>query len=705
MFKTYSYKKHLVLQQDQKDCGCACLKMVLRYYSSDENLEYLKELSGTNEKGTSFLGLIQASEKLGIEAIAYNASIEDIIKLETPYILHIENDGMLHYVLCFGYNKKKGFIIADPGYGMAYYSTNQLEKLWKSGNILVFNKTERLVTKSVSKYEHFFWVMSMIKQDQSFYIAAVFIGVMISLLSMSTLVFTEKLIDVVLPSRDIGLLFKTLTIWFLLLITILILSFVRSKVLLNQAYRFNIRVFDFFFKRLLRMPKLFFDSKKKGDMIARMNDTQRIQRNVKTIIADSFIEFFTLVVALIFLFSYSTAVGWLVTASFPVLLLSVWLYIPTVKRLQQRMFSKYAVVESNYIDTISGINTIKVYNKEPIFFSKTVDYYKAFQKSILELVHKDISQALLVTISGTIITGVAIAYAVLQVYDRAIETGDLIAIISLVTMVVGGVEGIVQLNFEILESKIALQRMFDFVQRGTTLETEIQTDQNTSIDQIYSISINNVVFAYPGQSLIIEKSDLSFKKGQIHYLMGSSGSGKSTLAQLLLKFYNPVEGTIMINNDVNLKNIDNKKWLSYVSYVPQDIKIYNESLYYNLTLGLDIEIVIDYCENELGLASFFNKFKDDYNTILGEEGVTPSGGEKQFIAIARALIHRPKLLILDEATSSLDSLSQLKVLKLLDSIKKNMIILFITHDDRIVEKNNSTVYELRDKIISLNRSI
>jgi ATP-binding cassette subfamily B protein len=680
--------------------------MTLRFYGGDANLEYLKEISGTNSKGTTFLGLIQASEKIGLFSEAYEASIEDIKKIKEPFILHVEQNGFLHYLTCFDYDPKKGFTIADPAIGLLTYSEEELLNIWKSGYILIVKKEYDKEPLTTLKRGYFKWVLDMMKKDTSYYISAVFLGVVIALLNMTTLVFTEKLIDVVLPSRSLALLFKTLSIWFALLLITIALNYMRSMVLIQQAYNFNVRIFRFFFKRLLKMPKVFFDSKKQGDMIARMNDTERIQRNIKTIIADSFIQVFVVLIAVVFLFYYSSDVALIVLASFLILYLCTWLFNIKIKKLQHKMFSDYAQTESNYIDTISGIETIKVFNKESFYFKKNFIQYKSFQNSILKLVKYDINQGTLIEVSSTIISASGIAYAVLLVFNRVIEVGDLIAIISLIFMIIGGVKGIVQLNFEIFESKIAIERMFDFVQRSNDIEGNAAMSNLQEVKDIHTISINDLSFSYPGQDFLITRANLTLGKGQITFLKGQSGSGKSTLSQLLLKFYNQNSGTISINNKYELQSIDTKHWRNQIAYVPQSIKIFNDSILYNIALNdkQPEDEIIDFCKDYLQVDDMFTKFKDSYWTILGEEGVTPSGGEKQIIAIARALITEPKVLILDEATASMDKGTQNIILELLNTIKKDMIILFITHNEELSSDNLGNTYTLKDKVISLKET-
>jgi ATP-binding cassette subfamily B protein len=676
--------------------------MILRYYKGDINLEYLKEISGTTSKGTSFLGLMQASEKIGLVSEAYEAKLEDIKKIKNPYILHVElESGLQHYVTCFSYGKK-GFVIGDPALGIKTYTEKELLEIWKSGYVLIVNKAKNNVILKPYKNESFKWVLEMMKEDTSFYISTIFLGIIIALLNMTTLVFTEKLLDVVLPSRDLSLLFKTVSIWFLLLVFVTGLNYIRSIILIKQAYRFNIRVFRFFFKRLLKMPKSFFDTKRQGDMIARMNDTQRIQQNIKTVIADSFIELCVVLIALIFLFSYSSKVALIILIAFPVLFMCSLLFNEIIKKLQSKMFGNYAQTESNYIDTISGIETIKVFNKEGRYFNKNTKVYLSFQKAILNIVKQDINQNTLIDFCGTIISVSAISYAVLLAFNRIIEIGDMIAIISLIFMIIEAIKNLVQLNIEIFESKIAIERMFDFVKRSEQIETTFKEGYKT-INDIFSIDLKEISFFYPGQDYLITNGSMKLKKGEITFLKGQSGSGKSTVSQLLLKFYKQNSGNIIINNEFQLDEIDTTVWRSYVSYVPQNIKIFNGDVLYNIVLDdtVDENKVINFCEEKLKINPFFSKFKDSYWTILGEEGIKPSGGEKQIIALARALYKKPKILILDEATSSMDALTQKRIWELLNSIKEEMIIFFITHDEKLTINSKNNVYKVEDKMISL----
>ncbi len=690
------YKRSVVLQQDAKDCGCACLKTLVRYYGGDVNLEYLRELSGTTAlEGTSILGLIQASEKIGLKGVAYQLSIEELKKQEKPCILHVEKAEGNHYITCFTF-RNNFFLIGDPAIGYCKYTEEELLKIWKKKYAILFEKREKL---NVKKKSHFIWLWKVIKKDSSFFIVAVFLGIIISFLSMSTLVFTEKLVDVILPAKNKILLYKSLAMWAFLLLSIIGLNYIRTIVLIKQAYRFNIRIIGYFFEKLLFMPKSFFDSKKQGDMIARMNDTERLQENIRTVIADSLVEVAVLFSAFAFTAYYSWQVATLILVVSPVIYLCVYIYNTHIKNTQRNAMVNYAKTEANYIDTINGIATIKVFTKEKIFSEKNISIYTKYQMKLFELQQLEINQMMVVKFSGTLIAICGTSYAIVQMFNNVIELGDLIAITSLIFILIDSINGIAQLNFDFYESKIALERIFDFVERSEALEKDTKNidSENKNID---SILIKGAYFAFPGQDYLIKNSFLELKKGSLTALVGQNGSGKSTILQILLKFYNLEKGQILINREDNFNNFNTSHWRKIIANVPQNIKIFNDDLLYNLSLDKDIPetVIVNFCK-EFGFDKYFKRFKNNYRTLLGEEGINVSGGEKQLIALARVLFKKPKILLLDEPTASMDIETEKFVLAIIAKIKKNTIILFVTHKKEMIKSVADNIYKLENKVI------
>jgi len=271
-------KKSLVVQQDQSDCGVACLLSVIKYYSGTNTLENLRQLSGTNITGTTLLGLYQAAQKTGFNATGCEASIASLTAYGAPCILHANNN---HYVVCFGTlvkNDVQQFIVGDPSKGILYLNSKQLDELWKTKICLELLPNESFKTAKDIKHEKRKWIIELIKTDTPLLTIAAVLGVVIAALGLVMAIFSQRLIDEILPKKEFMKLDLGIVFVFVLLLIREGISTLRQYFLLRQSKDFNNRITDFFYTHLLQLPKPFFDTRKIGELTARLNDTTRIQR-------------------------------------------------------------------------------------------------------------------------------------------------------------------------------------------------------------------------------------------------------------------------------------------------------------------------------------------------------------------------------------------------------------------------------------------
>ena len=250
-------------------------------------------------------------------------------------------------------------------------------------------------------------------------------------------------------------------------------------------------------------------------------------------------------------------------------------------------------------------------------------------------------------------------------------------------------------NIQFQEAMVAFDRMFEFASIGKeSVNSELKKND------FDNLSLSKVSFRFPGGKQILKDISLNLNKGKIVALLGESGGGKSTLVQLIQKFYTPDEGRIQANG-TDLSLLDTVAWRDDIGSVPQDLKIFNASLLFNITLSDqkdDYEKAIIFCE-ENGFGRYFNEFPQKYMTLLGEEGINISGGQKQLIVLARALFCKPRLLLLDEATSAMDKNTEDFVLSFLQKNKIGMAILIVTHRIRVAQHCDQ-IYILEDGLIS-----
>ncbi|MCB0462948.1 MAG: ATP-binding cassette domain-containing protein, partial [Flavobacteriaceae bacterium] len=461
--------------------------------------------------------------------------------------------------------------------------------------------------------------------------------------------------------------------------------------LIRQGKDYNIRIIKFFYSKLLKLPKSFFDSRKTGDLIARMNDTSRIQNTVTSFISSIIVNLLMIIVSSIAIFSYNWKIGLLSLLWFPTFLIIVLFFHPKILQSQTKLMQFYAQNESNYIDTIKGIETIKSFNKQNIFTALTLNIYTNYKVENYKLGKVGLQYQLVSQSIGSIfIVGLIIYGSYLTIYSD-FTSGGVIAVLQLSTMLMGSVAGLAMLNIQLQEAKVALNRMFEYTSID---EEQLLEVENKKLD-VNALELIDVSFGYPGRAKILNNINFSINKGECLGIVGEIGTGKSTLLQIIQQFYYPNSGTIKINNSENINEINITDWRNKLSVVSQQTHIFNGNIFYNIVLeeDYDQENIAAFCKS-FGIDSFIDMLPQSYFTIVGEEGVNLSGGQRQIIAFARALYKKPQLLLLDEATASMDTKTEAFFIEILQKIKNEIIIIFVTH--RI-----ETLSKIADKTLQL----
>lgn len=195
------FNKHYIKQQDQSDCGVACLQMVLSYYGGRESFERLRELSGTQQTGTTMLGLVQAAKEVKLDVQAFRGNCEELKKADFPALLHITKQGGLnHYVVVFAYQDDL-FFVADPAEGILQISTEELEKIWISKAVLLFKKDPEFESKKNKEHRTWYWFKQQLSADSNRLLLTFILGLVIALLSLVISLFTQQLVDKILPEK------------------------------------------------------------------------------------------------------------------------------------------------------------------------------------------------------------------------------------------------------------------------------------------------------------------------------------------------------------------------------------------------------------------------------------------------------------------------------------------------------------------------
>ena len=670
-------------QHDQSDCGVACLQSALKHFGARAvSFERLRELSGTSRQGTTMLGLLQAAHELGMDAQGYEATTAQLLECTDLCILHILKDGKLqHYVVYYGYDPATNTVrIGDPAEPqIENWSLEQLESVWQSKALLLLQPTDKLHLGTTARKKQWQWIMELVREDTQLLGLALALGIAVAILGLATAIFSQQLLDNILPSGDQMRLFTGAGLLLVLLLARGGLSYLRGLFLLRQSRDFNLRIVDAFYGRLLHLPKSFFDNRKTGDLIARMNDTRRIQRTVAYVASGLMIDFLLVLVASGAILWYDWRLGLVSLGWLPVFGWIVYRFHPRILQGQRQVMAAYANNESNYVDTMQGIGVIKVHNRQSVFARLTQSIYGLFQEAILSLGKVGLGYQLFTEIASAVFISGIILWSAWYVLGGQLSSGALIAILQFVGILMTSAAGLAQANIQLQEARVAFDRMYEFTSIDSEYDREAEQPQSV-IQEFADLRVEHLRFRFPGRAALLEDVSFRVSRGEWITIMGESGCGKSTLLQILQKFYRPEAGRLKVNG-VDLDLLGYEAWRGQLGVVPQEIKLFNGTLLDNILLGVipDDLKELEQLLRHYGMDDYFRAFPNGYATIVGEEGINLSGGQRQMVALARALWQKPQLLLLDEPTAALDRDTEQRVLTLLQQLRKEAGIIVLTH--------------------------
>lgn len=690
--KPLKHIKHThVRQHGEYSCGLACLASIVKYHEGEIRQEQLRHISGTTLRGTTILGLYQAANKIGFDAEGYGADIENLKKIENPVVLHVIIDNKRqHFVVCYGFDGK--FMIGDPGWGVVQYTEDELNAIWQSKTLMALSPNPHFAKAKAETAQKRKWIGELVKEDLPILSIAAVLGIVIAILGLATAIFSQKLIDNILPSGNISKLVLGLALFATIMLMHGCIGYVRGIFLVRQSRDFNNRIINSFFGKLLYLPKTFFESCNTGEMIARMNDAQRIQRTIIFLTSSILIDALVLAVSSLFIFVYSVPLALLALASIPLYGLLAWRYNKKVIEHQREVMVSHAENESNYVNTLQGISVIKSSNKEDIFATLTKNIYGVFQDKIYNLGILRNNIGLLQQVIGAVLITSVIALASINVLDQSLQLGEMIAVLTMVGAIIPAASNLVMANIQLQEAKIAFDRMFEFANTEPEYEKAGTVDGQVQDITIDNVSVQNINFRFPGNKPLLHDVSFSVKRGEIITLFGEIGCGKSSILKILQRFYNFESGKIIVNNN-DWTEIDTYEWRHRMGIVSQDIKLFNGTLLDNICLGNSMEEaekVVAFCR-KYHFDEYFEALHQGYLTILGEDGINISGGQKQLIALARALYRQPQLLLLDEATAAMDRNTEEFVIGLLHTIKEEIAVVLVSHRVQVT-RNTDYIY-------------
>jgi len=671
-------KKIKVKQHDITDCGAACLSSVAAYFGLQYPISRIRQYAFTDKRGTNILGMIEAANRLGFKAKGIKGPPSSLSEIPMPAIAHLIINGKLqHFVVIYKVSKKY-ILLMDPADGKFHKKTHEaFIKEW-SGMVIMVHPDDSFkkgnMQKSIIKS-----FIDLIRPHKSIMAQALAGAIVYSILGLSTSVFVGKITDYVLVNQNVNLLNLMGATMILIILFRAYIGIMKSILALKTGQRIDASLILGYYKHLLDLPQQFFDTMRVGEIVSRVNDAVKIRVFINNLSLDLAVNFLVLVFTVLLMIFYSWKLALITLLSAPLFFLIYFLFNQLNKKYQRKIMESSAELESHFVESLNAVSTIKRLNLEEFSNIKTETRFVQLLRNTYKSIHGSILANNSIEFVSAGIT-VAVLWAGSNfVIDRQLTPGTLMLFYSLIGYVLGSVGKIISSNQSIQDALIAADRLFQIMD----LEREENNMQNIclDLDMLDDIRFENVAFRYGSQKKVFESLNLTIKKGETTAIVGESGSGKTTLVSLLQHLYPLYNGSIYIGK-YNISQISLKSLRQMIGNVPQQIELFSGTIIENIAYGNfepDIKKIVEICE-QLGIRDFIEKLPNSYLTRIGEHGITLSGGEKQRIAIARALYREPELLILDEATSSLDSISE-KYIKqtLTDMANQGKTVVIIAH--------------------------
>lgn len=644
-----------VKQRDITDCGAACLASVAAFYNLNMAVARIRQFAGTDKKGTNVLGLIEAAGKMGFLAKGVRGEWDSLFKIPKPSIAHvIVREVLQHYVVIFAATDKY-IEIMDPGDGQMHrLSHDDFRKQWTGVLVLITPGEKFTVGNERISLSSRFW--QLIKPSRGILIQSLVGALVFSVLGLAMSLYVGKLVDSVLPGGNLSLLNLLGIAMVFIIIIRLVLSWFQSLFILKTGQRIDATLILGYYQHLLKLPQTFFDNMRTGEIISRIGDAVKIRAFVNDVSISFILNIFILIVSFVLMFTFYWKLALIMLSVVPLYILIYFVSDKLNRKVQRKVMERAADLEAQLVESLSSAGTIKRFGLEEFSNLKTetrfVGLLDILYKSGMNGIFSSSSSGLISQLITILVLWIGSGFAI----GSQITPGELLSFYSIVGYFTGPVNGIIGFNRTLQDAKIAADRLFEIFD----LETEGEEGKTDLFpEMVGDIVFENVKFRYGTRVDVFDSLNLSIKKGDITAITGESGSGKTTLVSLLQNLYPLQSGSIRIGN-FNLQHIKNGSLRKVVSVVPQKIDLFSGNVVDNIAVGdftPDMGRIISICD-KLGMTKFIDQLPHGFNTYLGENGASLSGGQQQRIAIARALYRDPEILILDEATSSLDSMAE-----------------------------------------------
>ena len=663
-----------IAQQSSSDCGAACLAMVSRYWGKTFSINSLRNLAGIGRSGASLKSLTTAAEALGYSARPIRASLNRLLKQKNPWIAHWEGN---HYIVVYRVTANS-VVVCDPAKGKLKLTRQEFTAGW-TGYGLLLEPTERVYANPNDKLSlsRFFYLLLPYR---SLGLQIILASVLIQVFGLVTPLFTQIILDRVVVNGSQSSLNVFVMGALIFGVWGIGLSATRTYLLDYLSNRLDLTMIGGFINHALTLPLKFFESRRVGDIITRVQENQKIQRFLVSKVLLSWLNLVSGFIYLGLMLYYNWQLTILIVGLIPPIVILTLVATPLLRKLSRERFNATADQNSSLVEMMNGISTVKATAAEKEFrwrwedlLTHQINVQFKGQKLAVNL---GLLSGLINTIGGTAL----LWYGATLVIQGQLTIGQFVAFNMMKGHIISPVISLVGLWDELQEVLISVERLNDVFEAQP--EETADSSLLTLPELRGNIQFDNVTFRYDTdeERNILQNISFEVSPGQTVAIVGRSGSGKSTLVKLLQGLYYPTSGQIWIDRH-DIKQISPPSLRSQLGVVPQECFLFSGTIFENITLYRP-EFTLEQVTEVAKLAeahSFIQSMPLGYKTKVGERGANLSGGQRQRIAIARALLGEPKILILDEATSSLDTESERRFQSNLTRLSRDRTTIIIAH--------------------------
>ena len=668
-----------ILQNDETDCGLACLPAIFRKYGLKVTIAKIRDIAGTDRQGANAHGLVKVIEHFGFQQKVVEADKESLTsKLPIHAIAHVViDDSLLHYVVI---TKVKGdtVVVSDPAKGIVKYKKENFLKIWTKILILIAptNNSQKGNKKQSTLISFFRLLIS-----QKWLLLRIFIlSMILTSIGIITSFYYQVLMDDIVPSSSLEMLNYVSVITLCLFFVQIGLNFLRGFLIVKLEQNIDIPIMLGYYNHALILPMKFYSMRDTGEIISRFNDASSIRDIVSEASLTIMMDTIMAVVGAVVLFNSNRLLFLISVVMLFLYGIIVFVYNKPIKKNNRKIMEMNSKVTSQFIETVNGIEIIKAFNQEDNEKEKTDKLYRKFLKRVFNGGVLSLSQQTVTMFVAVVGELVILWIGATYVIKGELTMGELITFNALLGYFIEPIKNLINLQPQIQTAVVAADRLGEILDISPEYENNDMCTAYDSEIKFDNLIISNLNFRYGTRDLVLKDINLEINHGEKIAFVGESGSGKTTLAKLLVRLYEQEKGNIKLDS-VDIRDFPISQIRNNFSYISQNAFLFSGTIKENLLFGNsdasdnDILRVCKICE----LEEYINSLPLKYNTRIEENGKNLSGGQKQRLAIARALLKNPKILIMDEATSNLDYITEKTIENTINKFSKNMTTIIIAH--------------------------